>query len=293
MLTRRGITSAALTVALLVVPLAAGPASAAPTKAPWKNLPDRQSHAIAVDIGLVPSAASPQNCTDTLQLRSDKRIALTWISTWGLKPEREGACGDRQPLPGADMTYTSGFLALRGADGTWSPIVDMADPDCYSMEKALADADVDIDSIMAAISQVVRLSPLKKCKLTIVDDQTPWREGSTKKMRAVANDVGAAPREDFPSRCYSLSLLRVDPRVAILTKTRWGAKPEQYGDCGNWEPYVRPIAIWNGNQWVKVDDTYSGDCSGIRSTLRSYGVPESGIDEVISRTLGGSTNSCS
>jgi len=287
------LVSALACAALIAAPLSLGAASAADeSKAPWKQLSDRQSHEVAVDIGLVPSAASPQRCTQTLVLRQDKRIALTWVSNWGLKPDRDGACGDRQPVDKDNGNSTTGFLALKASDGTWSPIQDLAEPDCLSLERALVDAGLDIDAILAVTSQVVRLSPLTKCKLTIVDDQTPWRSASTKKTRAVATDIKAAPIKDFPDRCYELSLLRADSRVGILSKTRWGAKVEQVDTCGAWESFARPIVIWTGNRWKQLDDVYTTECSALSATLRSYGVPQSGIDRVLAQTLGGTTGSC-
>ena len=278
--------------ALGAATVSTGVAVADAPKAPWKEVTERKSHEIAVAIGLVPAKSSPQQCTDTLVLRADQRIALTWKTRWGLKPEREGVCGDRQPIAGDDFAYTSGYLSLRGADGTWSVIQDMAAPDCRALERALVDANVGIDGILAVIGQVVRLSPLKKCKLTIVDDQTPWRSGSVSKMRGVAVQTGAAPSVDFPDRCYTVDLLRVDPRVAILSKTRWGARPEQYRSCGMWESFARPIAVWDGARWKRIDDTYTADCSGLDAALRAHGVPQAGIDQVLKTTLGYSTGTC-
>jgi hypothetical protein len=112
-------------------------------------------------------------------------------------------------------------------------------------------------------------------------------------MRAVARDVGAAPIKNFPDRCYSVSLLRVDPRVAVLRKTTWGNDPAQYEKCGNWEWFAAPIAVWNGSRWKQVSDTYTTECSALRATLASYGVPQAGIDEVLSLTLGESVDNCS
>jgi hypothetical protein len=42
-----------------------------------------------------------------------------------------------------------------------------------------------------------------------------------------------------------------------------------------------------------VSDTYTSECSALRATLASYGVPQAGIDEVLSITLGGTTGNCS
>ena len=137
------------------------------------------------------------------------------------------------------------------------------------------------------------LSPLKKCTLTIIDDQLPWRAGSKAKMRAVARDIKAAPIKDFPDRCYTVSLLRVDPRVAVLRKTAWGKDPAQHETCGYWEPFAAPIAVWDGARWKQVSDTYTTECSALRASLASYGVPTAGIDEVLSLTLGVSVGNCS
>jgi hypothetical protein len=215
------------------------------------------------------------------------------VTEWGAKPERNGACGDRKPLAGDDAGYTTGYLSLQSAEGNFTVITDMAAPECTPLERALVDAGLDVKAIIEVIGQVVRLSPLEKCKLTIVDDQTPWRAGSTAKMRAVARDVGAAPIKNFPDRCYSVSLLRVDPRVAVLRKTTWGNDPAQYEKCGNWESFAAPIAVWDGTRWKQVSDTYTSECSALRASLASYGVPQAGIDEVLSLTLGGTTGNCS
>lgn len=287
------LAATALALALVPSAFAAGAAHADASKSTWKNATAKASHKIAVEVGLVPDSSSPVKCTRTLLLRQDKRVALTWISPWGADAERNGVCGDRTPLPGPGNTYTSGYLSLKGADDAWTPIVDMAAPECTPLERQLVDAGLDVKAVMNVIDQVVRLSPLQKCKLTIIDKQTPWRTGSAKKARAVATDVGAAPIKDFPDRCYSVSLLRADSRVAILYKTKWGAKSEQYETCGAWERYSAPIAVWDGTRWQQVSDTYTGDCQGLRTSLQSYGVPSEGIDEVISVTLGGSTGSCS
>ncbi len=283
----------ALSLALASTAFVASTAHADESKSPWKIITRDASHEIAVAIGLVPDASSPVNCTKSLLFRADKRVALTWMTEWGAKPERDGACGDRKPLAGDGLSYTAGYLSLRGAGDTWTVIADMAAPECTPLERALVDAGLDVKEVMAVIGQVVRLSPLEKCKLTIVDDQTPWRMGSTAKMRAVARDVGAAPIKDFPDRCYSVSLLRVDPRVAILSKTRWGGDPAQHEKCGYWEPFAAPIAVWDGRQWKQVSDTYTTECSALRASLASYGVPSAGIDEVLSLTLGESTGNCS
>jgi hypothetical protein len=226
-------------------------------------------------------------------LRADKRVALTWVTEWGAKPERNGACGDRKPLAGDDAGHTSGYLSLQNAEGNFTVVTDMAAPECTPLERALVDAGLDVKAIIEVMSQVVNLSPLEKCKLTIVDDQTPWRAGSKAKMRAVARDVGAAPIKNFPDRCYSVSLLRVDPRVAVLRKTTWGNDPAQYEKCGNWESFAAPIAVWNGSRWKQVSDTYTTECSALRASLASYGVPQAGIDEVLSLTLGESVGNCS
>ena len=287
------VMAAALSLALASSAFAASAAHADAPKSEWKSITPDASHAIAVAIGLVPDASSPVNCTKTLLFRPDKRVALTWVTEWGAKPERDGACGDRKPLDGDGLSETAGYLSLRGADGTWTVITDMAAPECTPLERALVDAGLDVKAVMAVIGQVVRLSPLEKCKLTIVDDQTPWRAGSKAKMRAVARDVGAAPIKDFPDRCYSVSLLRVDPRVAILSKTAWGKDPAQYETCGYWESFLAPIAVWDGRRWKKVSVIYTTECSALRASLASYGVPSAGIDEVLSLTLGGSTGDCS
>jgi hypothetical protein len=42
-----------------------------------------------------------------------------------------------------------------------------------------------------------------------------------------------------------------------------------------------------------VSDTYTTECSALRATLASYGVPQAGIDEVLSLTLGESVGNCS
>jgi hypothetical protein len=283
----------ALSLALASSAFAASTAHADESKSPWKIITRGASHAIAVAIGLVPDASSPVNCTKSVLFRADKRVALTWVTEWGAKPERDGACGDRKPLAGDGLSYTAGYLSLRGADGTWTVITDMAAPECTPLERALVDAGLDVKEVMAVIYQVVSLSPLEKCKLTIVDDQTPWRAGSKAKMRAVARDVGAAPIKDFPDRCYSVSLLRVDPRVAILNKTAWGKGPAQYERCGYWESFSAPIAVWDGRRWKQVSDTYTTECSALRASLASYGVPSAGIDEVLSLTLGGASGNCS
>jgi len=283
----------ALSLALASSAFVASTAHADEPKSTWKNITRDASHEIAVAIGLVPDASSPVNCTKSLLFRADKRVALTWVTEWGAKPERDGACGDRKPLGDDDAGYTTGYLSLRGAGDTWTVITDMAAPECTPLERALVNAGLDVNAVTAVISQVVRLSPLEKCKLTIVDDQTPWRAGSKAKMRAVARDVGAAPITDFPDRCYSVSLLRVDPRVAILRKTRWGGDPAQYETCGNWERFASPIAVWDGRRWKQVSDTYTTECSALRASLASYGVPSEGIDEVLSLTLGESVGNCS
>lgn len=285
--------AAALSLALASSAFAASTAYADEPKSPWKNVTRDASHAIAVATGLVPDASSPVNCTKSLLFRADKRVALTWVTEWGAKPERDGACGDRKPLAGDGLSYTSGYLSLSGAGDTWTVITDMAAPECTPLERALVDAGLDVKEVMAVIGQVVRLSPLEKCKLTIVDDQTPWRSGSTAKMRAVARDVGAAPIKDFPNRCYSVSLLRVDPRVAILSKTTWGSDPAQHEKCGYWETFSAPISVWDGRRWKQVSDTYTTECSALRASLASYGVPSAGIDEVLSLTLGESSGNCS
>lgn len=285
--------AAALSIALASSAFAASTAHADEPKSTWKNVTRDASHAIAVAIGLVPDASSPVNCTKSLLFRADKRVALTWVSEWGAKPERDGACGDRKPLADDDAGYTTGYLSLRGADDAWTVITDMAAPECTPLERALVDAGLNVEAVMAVISQVVSLSPLEKCKLTIVDDQTPWRAGSKAKMRAVARDVGAAPITDFPDRCYSVSLLRVDPRVAILRKTSWGGDPAQHEKCGYWERFAAPIAVWDGRRWKQVSDTYTTECSALRASLASYGVPSTGIDEVLSLTLGESVGNCS
>lgn len=287
------VVAASLSLALASSAFAASAAHADAPKSAWKNITRDASHAIAVAIGLVPDASSPVNCTKSLMFRADKRVALTWVTEWGAKPERDGACGDRKPLAGDGLSYTSGYLSLRGADDAWTVITDMAAPECTPLERALVDAGLDVKAVMAVISQVVRLSPLEKCKLTIVDDQTSWRAGSKAKMRAVARDVGAAPIKNFPDRCYSLSLLRVDPRVAVLRKTTWGNDPAQHEKCGNWEWFAAPIAVWNGSRWTQVSDTYTTECSALRASLASYGVPSAGIDEVLSLTLGESVGNCS
>ena len=287
------VVAAALSIALASSAFAASAAYADAPKSGWKAITRDGSHAIAVAIGLVPDASSPVNCTKSLVFRGDKRVALTWVTEWGAKPERNGACGDRKPLAGDDAGYTTGYLSLQSAEGNFTVITDMAAPECTPLERALVDAGLDVKAIMEVIGQVVRLSPLEKCKLTIVDDQTPWRAGSTAKMRAVARDVGAAPIKNFPDRCYSVSLLRVDPRVAVLRKTTWGNDPAQYEKCGNWESFAAPIAVWNGSRWKQVSDTYTTECSALRASLASYGVPQAGIDEVLSLTLGGTTGNCS
>ena len=287
------VVAAGLSIALASSAFAASAAYADAPKSGWKAITRDGSHAIAVAIGLVPDASSPVNCTKSLVFRGDKRVALTWVTEWGAKPERNGACGDRTPLAGDDAGYTTGYLSLQSAEGNFTVITDMAAPECTPLERALVDAGLDVKAIMEVIGQVVRLSPLEKCQLTIVDDQTPWRAGSTAKMRAVARDVGAAPIKNFPDRCYSVSLLRVDPRVAVLRKTTWGNDPAQYEKCGNWESFAAPIAVWNGSRWKQVSDTYTTECSALRATLASYGVPQAGIDEVLSLTLGGTTGNCS
>jgi hypothetical protein len=287
------VVAAGLSIALASSAFAASAAYADEPKTGWKTITRDASHVIAVAIGLVPDASSPVNCTKSLVFRGDKRVALTWVTEWGAKPERNGACGDRTPLAGDDAGYTTGYLSLQSAEGNFTVITDMAAPECTPLERALVDAGLDVKAIMEVIGQVVRLSPLEKCKLTIVDDQTPWRAGSTAKMRAVARDVGAAPIKNFPDRCYSVSLLRVDPRVAVLRKTTWGNDPAQYEKCGNWEWFAAPIAVWNGSRWKQVSDTYTTECSALRATLASYGVPQAGIDEVLSLTLGGTTGNCS
>jgi hypothetical protein len=287
------LVAAALSITLASSAFAASTGHADEPKTGWKTITRDASHVIAVAIGLVPDASSPVNCTKSLVFRGDKRVALTWVSEWGAKPERDGACGERKPLAGDDAGHTSGYLSLQNADGTRTVITDMAAPECTPLERALVDAGLDVTAIMEVIGQVVNLSPLKKCKLTIVDDQTPWRAGSTAKMRAVARDVGAAPIKNFPDRCYSVSLLRVDPRVAVLRKTTWGNDPAQYEKCGNWEWFAAPIAVWNGSRWKQVSDTYTTECSALRASLASYGVPQAGIDEVLSITLGGTTGNCS
>lgn len=285
--------AAALALSLTTLAVATTPAAADEQKGGWKAINREASHAIAVAIGLVPDASSPVNCTKTLLYRADKRVALTWVTEWGAKPEREGACGDRKPLAGDDAPYNSGYLSLRNADGTWTVITDMAAPECTPLERALVDAGLDVKQVIDVMSQVVNLSLLTKCKLTIIDDQTPWRAGSKAKMRAVARDIKAAPIKDFPDRCYTVSLLRIDPRVAVLRKTAWGKDPAQHETCGYWEPYAAPIAVWDGARWKQVSDTYTTECSALRASLASYGVPEAGIDEVLSLTLGESVNACS
>ena len=287
------VVAAGLSIALASSAFAASAAYADAPKSGWKTITRDASHVIAVAIGLVPDASSPVNCTKSLVFRGDKRVALTWVTEWGAKPERNGACGDRTPLAGDDAGYTTGYLSLQSAEGNFTVITDMAAPECTPLERALVDAGLDVKAIMEVIGQVVRLSPLEKCKLTIVDDQTPWRAGSTAKMRAVARDVGAAPIKNFPDRCYSVSLLRVDPRVAVLRKTTWGNDPAQYEKCGNWESFAAPIAVWDGTRWKQVSDTYTSECSALRASLASYGVPQAGIDEVLSLTLGGTTGNCS
>ena len=287
------VVAAGLSIALASSAFAASAAYADAPKYGWKAITRDGSHAIAVAIGLVPDASSPVNCTKSLVFRGDKRVALTWVTEWGAKPERNGACGDRKPLAGDDAGYTTGYLSLQNAEGNFTVVTDMAAPECTPLERALVDAGLDVKAIMEVIGQVVRLSPLEKCKLTIVDDQTPWRAGSTAKMRAVARDVGAAPIKNFPDRCYSVSLLRVDPRVAVLRKTMWGNDPAQYEKCGYWEWFAAPIAVWDGTRWKQVSDTYTSECSALRASLASYGVPQAGIDEVLSITLGGTTGNCS
>jgi len=285
--------AAALALSLTTLAAAGPPAAADEQKAGWKAINRVASHAIAVAIGLVPDASSPVNCTQTLLFRADKRVALTWVTDWGAKPEREGACGDRKSLADDDLGYTSGYLSLQNADGKWTVVTDMAAPECTPLERALVDAGLDVKEVIDVMSQVVDLSLLKKCKLTIVDDQTPWRAGSKAKMRAVARDVGAAPIKNFPDRCYSVSLLRIDPRVAILRKTAWGKDPAQHEKCGYWESFAAPIAVWDGTRWKQVSDTYTSECSALRASLASYGVPQAGIDEVLSLTLGESVGNCS
>jgi hypothetical protein len=287
------VVAAGLSIALASSAFAASAAHADAPKSGWKAITRDGSHAIAVAIGLVPDASSPVNCTKSLVFRGDKRVALTWVTEWGAKPERNGACGDRKPLAGDDAGHTSGYLSLQNAEGNFTVVTDMAAPECTPLERALVDAGLDVKAIIEVMSQVVNLSPLEKCKLTIVDDQTPWRAGSTAKMRAVARDVGAAPIKNFPDRCYSVSLLRVDPRVAVLRKTTWGNDPAQYEKCGYWEWFAAPIAVWDGTRWKQVSDTYTSECSALRATLASYGVPQAGIDEVLSITLGGTTGNCS
>ena len=287
------VVAAGLSIALASSAFAASAAYADEPKTGWKTITRDASHVIAVAIGLVPDASSPVNCTKSLVFRGDKRVALTWVTAWGAKPERNGACGERKPLAGDDAGHTSGYLSLQSAEGNFTVITDMAAPECTPLERALVDAGLDVKAIIEVMSQVVRLSPLEKCKLTIVDDQTPWRAGSTAKMRAVARDVGAAPIKNFPDRCYSVSLLRVDPRVAVLRKTTWGNDPAQYEKCGNWEWFAAPIAVWNGSRWKQVSDTYTTECSALRASLASYGVHQAGIDEVLSLTLGESVGNCS
>ncbi|MFM7597973.1 MAG: hypothetical protein ACKO70_06315, partial [Actinomycetota bacterium] len=91
------VMAAALSLALASSAFAASAAHADAPKSGWKNITRDASHAIAVAIGLVPDASSPVNCTTSLLFRADKRVALTRVSGWGAKPERDGACGDRKP----------------------------------------------------------------------------------------------------------------------------------------------------------------------------------------------------
>ena len=102
------IVAAALSITLASSAFAASAAHAEEPKTGWKAITRDASHVIAVAIGLVPDASSPVNCTKSLLFRGDKGVALTWVTEWGAKPERDGACGDRKPLAGDDASYITG-----------------------------------------------------------------------------------------------------------------------------------------------------------------------------------------